>query len=80
MAQSVVQLTCIQEVAGSNPGCKQNLFFLNINSYFANTFLEFNFDNTATSNSKDASKWDLGRVSNVKMQSQHFLVMTMYNC
>ena len=36
MAQSVVQLTCIQEVAGSNPGGEQ-FFFLNINT-FANTF------------------------------------------
>ena len=36
MAQSVVQLTCIQEVAGSNAGVEQ-IFFLTINT-FANTF------------------------------------------
>ena len=41
MAQSVVQLTCIQEVAGSNPAGEQ-IFFKNINT-FANTFLKIQF-------------------------------------
>ena len=36
MAQSVVQLTSIQEVVGLNPGGEQ-IFFLNINT-FVNTF------------------------------------------
>ena len=42
MARSVVQLTCIQEVAGSNPGGEQLFFFLNINT-FANTFFRNQF-------------------------------------
>jgi len=42
MAQSVVQLTCIQEVAGSNPAGEQIFFFLNINT-FANTFFRIQF-------------------------------------
>jgi len=32
MAQSVVQLTCIQEVVGSNPGGEQ-IFFPKINTF-----------------------------------------------
>ena len=36
MAQLVVQLTCIQEVVGSNPAGEQ-ILFLNINT-FASTF------------------------------------------
>jgi len=41
MAQSVVQLTSIQEVAGSNPGGEQ-IYFLNINT-FAKTFFRIQF-------------------------------------
>jgi len=40
MAQWVVQLTCIQEVVGSNPGGEQ--IFLNINT-FANRFFRIQF-------------------------------------
>jgi len=40
MAQSVVQLTCIQEVTGLNPG--EQIFFLNINT-FASTFFRIQF-------------------------------------
>jgi len=46
IAQWVVQLTCIREVAGSNPGSEQ--FFSWISILFANTFLEFSFDNTVS--------------------------------
>ena len=41
MAQSAVQLTCIQEVVGLNPGGEQ-IFFLNINT-FTNTFFRIWF-------------------------------------
>ena len=54
MAQWVVQLTCIQEVAGSNPGGEQLLF--------KHVFLEISFDNTVTSHSKHVSKRDLSEI------------------
>jgi len=54
MAQLVVQLTCIQDVAGSSPGDEQ-ISFLNINT-FASTFF---FNNTVASHYKHASKRDL---------------------
>ena len=46
MAQSVVQLTCIQEVPGSNPGVEQIYFWISMLSQ--TRFLEFNFDNTVS--------------------------------
>ena len=60
MAQSVVQLTCIQEVAGSNPGGKQLFFWISI--LLQTRFLEFSFDITVTSHSKHASRRDLSEI------------------
>ena len=55
MAQSVVQLTCIQEVAGSNPRGEQ-IFFFEISILLQTRFLEFSFDNIVTSHSKHTLK------------------------
>ena len=60
MAQSVVQLTCIQEVAGSNSAGEQIFFWISI--LLQTRFLEFSFDNTVTSHSKHASKRDLSEI------------------
>ena len=47
MAQLLEQLTCIQEVTGSNPGSEQ-IFFFRKSILFAYTlFLKFSFDNTS---------------------------------
>jgi len=61
MAQWVVQLTCIQEVAGSNPGDEQNFFF-EYQYFCKHVFLEFSIDNTVTSHSKHASKQNLSEI------------------
>ena len=54
MAQWVEQLTCIQEVAGSNPAGEQIFFFKN--QYFCvHVFLKFSIDNTVTWHYKHAS-------------------------
>ena len=60
MAQLLEQLTCIQEVVGSNPGGEQ-IFFEN--QYFLHArFLKFSFDNTVPWHSKHASKRDLSKI------------------
>ena len=41
MAQSLEQLTCIQEVTGSNPGGEQ-IFFSKINTFCIHVFFKFN--------------------------------------
>ena len=62
MAQSLEQLTCIQEVVGSNPGGEQ-IFFVFENQHFLHTrVLKFSFDNTVLWHSKHASKWDLSEI------------------
>ena len=61
VAQWVEQLTCIQEVTGSNPAGEQIFFFEN--QYFLHTrFLKFSFDNTVTWHSKHASKQYLSEI------------------
>ena len=64
MAQWVEQLTCIQEVEGSNPAGKQIVFFVCFeNQYFLHTrFLKFSFDSTITWHSKHASKRDFSEI------------------
>ena len=46
MAQSLEQLTCIQEVAGSNPGGEQIFSFENQYILLTRFFFKFSFDNT----------------------------------
>ena len=59
MAQWVVQLTCIQEVTGSNPG---EQIFLEYQYFLQTCFLEFSFDNTVTWHFKHALKQDLSEI------------------
>ena len=73
MAQSVVQLTCIQEVVGSNPAGEQNFFFL-ISILLQTHFLEFSLDNTVTSHSKHASKWDLSEIERTSSGSSNMSI------
>ena len=54
IAKWVKNLTCIQEVAGSNPADEQIFFFEN--NTFAYIYFKFNFDNTATWHYKHALK------------------------
>ena len=49
MAQWVGQLTCIQEVTGSNP-TGEHIFFSKINTFCIHIFLKFSFDNRAKLN------------------------------
>ena len=60
MAQSLVQLTCIQEVAGLNPAGEQ--IFFEYQYFCKHVFLEFSLDNTVTSHSKHASKRVLSEI------------------
>ena len=61
MAQWVEQLTCIQEVVGSNPTGEQIIFFRK--SILLHTrFLKLSFDNTVTWHSKHASKRDFSEI------------------
>ena len=57
--QWVEQLTCIQEVAGSNPA--GNTFFEN-QCFLHAYFLKSSFDSTVTWHSKHALKWDLSEI------------------
>ena len=72
MAQLVVQLTCIQEVACSNPGVEQIFFWLSI--LLQTRFLEFNFDDTVTSHSKHASKQDLSEIERTSSGNSNMLI------
>ena len=60
MAQWVEQLTCIQEVAGSNPAGEQ-IFFLKLNTFCIHVF-KTQFDNTVTWHSKHAMKCDFSEI------------------
>ena len=72
MAQWVEQLTCKQEVAGSNPDGEQ--FFFE-DQYFLHTrFLKFSFDNTATWHSKHASKRNLSEIERTSSGNSKMLI------
>ena len=72
MAQWVEQLTCIQEVAGSNPA-GEHIFFEN--QYFLHTrFLKFSFDNTVTWHYKHASKRDLSEIERTSSGNSNILI------
>ena len=72
MAQWVEQLTCKQEVAGSNPAGEQFYFE---DQYFLHTrFLKFSFDNTVTWHYKHASKRNLNEIEHTSSGNSKMLI------
>ena len=72
MAQWVEQLTCIQEVVGSNTA-REQIFFEN--QYFLHThFLKSSFDNTVTWHSKHALKRDLSEIEHTSSGKSNLLI------
>ena len=60
ITQWVEQLTCIQEVVGSNPTGER--FFSLISCFLHTSFLKFSFHTTVTLHSKNASNRDWSEI------------------
>ena len=73
MAQWVEQLTCIQEVVGSNPTGEQIVFFWT-SILFAHTFFKLSFDNTVTCHYKHASKRDFSEIKRTSSRNSNMMI------
>ena len=72
MAQWVEQLTCIQEVTGSNLAGEQ--VFFEFNTFCIHIFLKFSFDNIVTWHFKHAWEWDLSEIERTSSENSNMLI------
>ena len=73
MAQWVEQLTCIQEVVGSNPAGEQ-IFFQKSILLRTCFFFKFSIDNTVTWHYKHTSKRDLSEIKRTFSVNSNMLI------
>ena len=83
IAQWVEQLTCIQKVAGLNPGVNSFAsFFMKISSlctcFFLIFFWKFIFDTPVTCHSKHVPKWDLSKIKCTSVRNLIILIANRY--